>query len=56
MTKLLVACSHCDLRFAVRDNGYADPSRTICCPLCGSREIHRVEAIEAQAVEPQEAA
>jgi predicted RNA-binding Zn-ribbon protein involved in translation (DUF1610 family) len=56
MTKVTVACSQCGLRFAVRDNGYADPSRTMWCPMCGSREVQRAVAVETQAVEPQQAA
>jgi peptide subunit release factor 1 (eRF1) len=56
MTRLLVTCSHCNLEFAVRDNGHADPSKTIWCPFCGSQELHPVEAMDEQTVEPQEAA
>jgi hypothetical protein len=55
MTKLLVACSNCELEFAVRDNGYADPAGTIWCPLCGSRELRRATWLEAQAGEHKEA-
>jgi len=56
MAKVWVSCSRCDLEFPVRDNGYDDPSTTVWCPVCGSRELRRVAAIDVQTVEPQEAA
>ena len=56
MTKLTVGCSQCDLEFAVRDNGYTDPSRAIWCPFCGSRKVERLQAMATETAQPEEAA
>jgi rRNA maturation endonuclease Nob1 len=44
--RLLVTCAGCDLEFALRDNGYTDPSMTTQCPRCGGRDVRRREATD----------
>jgi DNA-directed RNA polymerase subunit RPC12/RpoP len=46
MGRLLVTCARCDLEFALRDNGYADPAATTQCPRCGSRGVRRREVTD----------